>query len=100
KAFFQKHWPQKELAAFVQREVEGKKIILPIWHEVDHQYIAAFSQTLADKLAISTAAGLDRVATTITEVVISGDEVTVAIRKHPEVATATTPSCVPRSAGR
>ena len=32
KAFFQKEWPQRELDGLTQREVEGEKVILPVWH--------------------------------------------------------------------
>jgi hypothetical protein len=33
-AFFRKHWPQAELDALAQREVEGQKVILPVWYNV------------------------------------------------------------------
>jgi hypothetical protein len=32
--FFAKEWTKKELAGLVSREVSGKKVILPIWHEI------------------------------------------------------------------
>jgi len=35
KAFFSKEWPKSELDALVTRQnSEGKKVILPIWHDV------------------------------------------------------------------
>ena len=31
--FFEKHWPNKELDGLAAREVNGAKVILPVWHE-------------------------------------------------------------------
>jgi hypothetical protein len=31
-AFFAKHWPQRELDGLAAREVDGVKVILPVWH--------------------------------------------------------------------
>lgn len=33
-SFFKKNWPQYELDGMVAREMEGTKVILPIWHKV------------------------------------------------------------------
>lgn len=54
KAFFAKQWPQYELDALVNRSMSGKKVILPIWHGVQHQDVSNYSHSLADKLAYST----------------------------------------------
>jgi len=59
--FFEKEWPQKELDGLVAREVTGEKIILPVWHHVDAEYIRRFSPILADRIGISTEAGLNAV---------------------------------------
>lgn len=59
--FFAKEWPQKELDGLVAREVGSGKIILPVWHNVTWEEVSRFSPTLADKLAVSTARGLDAV---------------------------------------
>lgn len=61
KSFFSKEWPLKELDALVSREHEGAKVILPIWHGVSKADITAFSLILADKFAIFTSEGLDKV---------------------------------------
>lgn len=53
--FFKKEWTQRELDGLTQMELVGKSRILPIWHKVTKDEVAAFSPTLADKLAISTA---------------------------------------------
>jgi hypothetical protein len=58
-----KPWTERELDGLTTREVtEGAvKVILPIWHEVGHAEVAAYSPTLADRHAASTADGLDAV---------------------------------------
>jgi hypothetical protein len=62
-AFFAKAWPQRELRGLNARELSARsKVILPVWHEVDHDYIAARAPILADRLAANTERGLDAVA--------------------------------------
>ena len=53
-AFFAKNWPQYELNGLTAREMDGHKVILPIWHGVDREDVLAYSPTLADKIALST----------------------------------------------
>ncbi|MHC1780980.1 MAG: toll/interleukin-1 receptor domain-containing protein [Bacteroidales bacterium] len=55
KAFFEKNWPQYELNGLTAREIDGKKVILPIWHGVDKDEVLKYSPTLADKVALSSA---------------------------------------------
>jgi formylglycine-generating enzyme required for sulfatase activity len=59
--FFAKEWPQKELDGLAAREDGSGKVILPIWHNVTREEVSRFSPTLADRLAVSTAKGLDAV---------------------------------------
>lgn len=54
KSFFEKNWPQYELNGLVAREIEGKKVILPIWHEIEKHDVLQYSPALADKVALST----------------------------------------------
>lgn len=54
KAFFAKNWPQYELNGLLAKEIEGKKVILPIWHGVDRADVVKYSPTLADKVALVT----------------------------------------------
>jgi TIR domain len=62
-AFFAKPWPQRELAGLAAREVDaGTKVILPVWHTVDRQYILQRSPVLADKLGAPTTLGIEEVA--------------------------------------
>jgi hypothetical protein len=53
-SFFAKNWPQYELNGLTAREIQGEKVILPIWHAVDREQVMAYSPTLADKVALST----------------------------------------------
>jgi hypothetical protein len=60
KNFFAKHWAVQELNGLTTREVKGTKVILPIWHNVTFDEVSAFSPILADKVAISSKVGLDK----------------------------------------
>jgi hypothetical protein len=59
KTFLRKAWPQKELNGLVAREVDGIKVILPVWHEITADEIRSYSPLLADRLAASSDKGLD-----------------------------------------
>jgi hypothetical protein len=63
--FFAKEWPRRELDGLVARETSGQKVILPIWHKVDHEDVLRFSPTLAAKLAAKTKNGLASVVSEI-----------------------------------
>jgi hypothetical protein len=71
KAFFSKYWTQIELNSLIARESAKQQVVLPIWHEVDHKFVARYSPILADKFAVSTKDGLQRVASEIVQVVRS-----------------------------
>jgi hypothetical protein len=60
-SFFAKEWPKRELDALFSREVGGEKVILPVWHNVDHAAVSVRSPLAAAKLAVSTSQGLDEV---------------------------------------
>jgi len=59
KYFFEKEWPQKELDGLVARERDGKKIIIPIWHNLTKDDVLQYSPILAGRLVASTNKGLD-----------------------------------------
>jgi hypothetical protein len=62
-AFFAKEWPQRELEGLAAREIDlGSKVILPVWHDIDHEFIVRHSPVLADRLGAVTSAGLGKVA--------------------------------------
>lgn len=51
--FFRKNWPRRELAGLAAREdAEDRKIILPVWHNIEQKEIARLSPTLAAALGV------------------------------------------------
>lgn len=80
-AFFAKDWPQRELSGLAAREIASRaKVILPVWHETDYEFIVQRSPVLADRLGVKTSAGLDKVA----------DEISRALEKS-EAVSSTSP---------
>ena len=73
-SFFQKEWPQKELEGLVSREDGKRKVILPIWHEVDKEQVKRYSPILADRLAVSSSKSVDFVIKEIVDVVKGSQE--------------------------
>jgi len=64
-SFFAKHWPQTELNALAARESSGDKVILPVWHKIEHKDIARWSPMLADRVAVNTDKGMTSVVAQI-----------------------------------
>ncbi|WP_368666895.1 toll/interleukin-1 receptor domain-containing protein [Dysgonomonas sp. 511] len=53
-SFVKKNWTEYELNGMVAREMNGHKVILPIWHKISKDEVLKYSPTLADKLALNT----------------------------------------------
>ena len=53
-SFVKKNWPEYELNGMVAKEMNGHKVILPIWHKITKDEVLKFSPTLADKMALNT----------------------------------------------
>jgi len=69
-SFFAKRWPERELNGLVQKAMgEGRKVILPIWHEVTYDEVVSYSLPLADLVAARSSDGVDAVAESIARVV-------------------------------
>jgi hypothetical protein len=69
-SFFTKGWTQYELDGIVTRTIAGEQNVLPIWHNVAKDDVMAYSPSLADKLARSTATHtIDEIAQEIAAVV-------------------------------
>jgi len=58
RTFFTKDWPQKELDGLDVRERDGKKVILPIWHDITKDDVEKYSPMLAGRLAAQTKDGM------------------------------------------
>jgi hypothetical protein len=72
-AFFAKNWTQYELDGLVAKEMEGVKVILPIWHKISKDEVMDYSPSLADKFALNTSQyTIKELAGKIVEVVKAG----------------------------
>jgi hypothetical protein len=49
-----KSWTEYELNGLVSKEMDGHKVILPIWHKVTKDEVKSYSPSLADKMALNT----------------------------------------------
>lgn len=54
-AFLRKNWTQRELNGLVARQMEGARVILPIWYNVTHDEVLNYSPPLADAVALDAA---------------------------------------------
>ena len=54
KSFIQKNWTVYEFNSMISREMNGHKMILPIWHKVSKDDVINFSPNLADKVALNS----------------------------------------------
>lgn len=67
--FFAKKWPQRELDGLVARETLTRKIVLPIWLNVQGDQVAMQSPTLADRKAILANQGVNHVVNELLRVI-------------------------------
>lgn|GEM_PF-197363 len=68
KNFFSKDWPKNELNGLFARE-KGTCIILPIWHKINESDIIKYSPILADRVAVNSSKGLDKIIEEILKVI-------------------------------
>ncbi len=68
-SFFAKDWPQKELDGLTAREVDGRKVILPVWHNVNKSDVLSYSPMLADRVAVPSSRGIDQVVSELLKVI-------------------------------
>ena len=52
--FINKNWTAYELNGMIAREIDGVKVVLPLWHNITKEEVIAYSPTLADKMALET----------------------------------------------
>jgi hypothetical protein len=65
--FFKKQWRQEVLNDLATHEVDGNKVILPVWHGVGFRDVFEYSPVLADRGAISTDKGINYVVEWLAE---------------------------------
>jgi hypothetical protein len=70
------------LDGLVARERNRVKVILPIWHGVDRDHVVRYSPILADKLAVPSSEGLDRVVSEIRRAIQLNGATAMASRNH------------------
>jgi len=69
-SFLAKRWPKKELSGLIAREmIGGKKVILPIWHDIDEATLVQHAPTLVDKVAGRSTDGVAALTKMILEVI-------------------------------
>ncbi len=68
-AFFEKKWTNYEYRSLLAKEFSNGKTILPIWHNVDYDYVASKNLHLADIKALSSSIGLSKLAFEIIRVI-------------------------------
>lgn len=71
--YFAKEWPQAELDGLVALETATRKVILPVWRNVDKADVARFSPILAGRLAIKADEGVPKVVEAIRLAVDASD---------------------------
>jgi hypothetical protein len=74
KKFFERNWPQAELDGLVSREMAGThtKVILPVWHKITHEEVAARSPLLAGRIAAESKEGIPAVVAKLHEAMNTG----------------------------
>jgi hypothetical protein len=69
-SFLTKGWPKRELNGLFALEECGRKVILPVWHEITKSALAEHSPILADRLAAETSRGILSVAVELLAVIL------------------------------
>ncbi|TEU22488.1 MAG: TIR domain-containing protein, partial [Anaerolineales bacterium] len=67
--FFEKHWPRLELDGLIQKEIDGTKVVLPVWHNISSRDVRKLSPILAGREAARTTDGIDKVAEQIRDAI-------------------------------
>lgn len=70
KSFLAKRWPEYEYRSLMTREIDGERVILPLWYDVTKDDVKNFSLYLADIKALSiSTANLGKIVPAIIRVV-------------------------------
>lgn len=67
--FLSKRWPREELNGLFARNLEARKVILPVWHNISSARIRAVLPMIADKFALRTSDGIEHVARSLVEII-------------------------------
>jgi hypothetical protein len=70
KNFLEKRWTDYEYRSLLSKEDNGKKVILPIWHDISKDEVKNFSLYLSDKVALDTSkSSINKIALQLTETI-------------------------------
>jgi len=61
RSYFERHWTMAELNALAARENDGKKLLLPVWHDINRDFVLQKSPLLADRFAGRSSDGIDNI---------------------------------------
>ena len=67
--FFAKRWPQRELNGLAARENDGRKVILPVWFNLDFKDVQQMAPMLADRIAARSQDGIAAVVQRLMRVI-------------------------------
>ncbi|HEX8082820.1 MAG TPA: TIR domain-containing protein [Solirubrobacteraceae bacterium] len=51
-AFFEERWARHELDLVLEREAQGQRVILPVWHGASHQLVSENAPLIADRVSL------------------------------------------------
>lgn len=70
KNFLEKRWTDYEYRSLLSKEDNGKKVILPIWHDISKDEVKNFSLYLSDKVALDTSkSSINKIALQLIETI-------------------------------
>jgi hypothetical protein len=67
--FLSKNWPMAELDGLFAREMDGHKVILPVWHKITSARLKKILPMQADKYAPRSSEGVEEVARKLVEAI-------------------------------
>jgi hypothetical protein len=62
---FRKEWIERELSAFLEREMDQEKSILPVWHQLTYKEVREQFPILSSRFAVSSDIGIDRIVESV-----------------------------------
>lgn len=70
KKFLEKRWTDYEYRSLLSKEENGRKIILPLWHDITREEVKGFSLYLSDMFALDTSKmSINKLALSLTETI-------------------------------
>lgn len=88
-SFFQKHWTSREVDGLFAKEERGRRLMLPIWHDVSKPDVVRFSPILAGIVSGNTADGIATLSSQLADVIFepSSTEATATARDFAQLLT-------------